>query len=617
MSRQLSKKHAWKPKPASESSRLSASSGWNLASPTPSLSRTRGKRIHLELSLSADRPESPARIDMSCNATDVSSLAEPLSEETPPPTKQSKPSATRGIFELETLKTSFEKHACCPECKSGLIATFPTCCIASGLRLQCSNDFCSFVDIQRPKLTADMPLPANCGSPLIERSTDYSINIMHVLGFLASGDGGAKAGRTLGMLGLPNSTTMEKRSFTIIEQRLAPTRQQLGKKILLENLDEEVEIYYGGEVDADGNLLFDLWKDKTLPQALWPTLMVSTDMGWQKRSSGRNCFSLSGHALFVAMLTRKPIALATKHKVCRHCKMWYTRHTVDEQVPEHECVVNHTGSSGSMEAKAVLDMHVQLFEESQVIVETFVTDDDSTIKAKLKWSNADHMLNHNTQIKPTIINSKGNEVDRPDHGEVPRQMPEPKFLADPSHRKKTLKGELHRLEKKTVAMKKTITKCDCVRISTNFAYMTRTLPGAPPSEHVDRGKAVLEHHFDCHDCCGAFCTRKDQTAEELAESTKYYRSKIKDKALYELLHDNVLPRFVTHEALLEVAHGVDTLVNESLNNSISWLASQNKTCSTSQSLLNRISVAVGINALGIYLHFCRLFHLLRQCYHDR
>jgi len=159
-----------------------------------------------------------------------------------------------------------------PKCTSGLVATFPTCCLATGLRLQCSNEFCCFVDVQRPTLSADVPLPDDCGSPLIERSTDYAINILYVLGFLTSGDGGVEACRLLGLLGLPNSTTMEKRSFTIIEKRIGPILQGLCNEVLSKNLDEEVRLYYGDAADNNGDLLFDLWKQHKLPKAMWPLL---------------------------------------------------------------------------------------------------------------------------------------------------------------------------------------------------------------------------------------------------------------------------------------------------------------------------------------------------------
>jgi hypothetical protein len=44
----------------------------------------------------------------------------------------------------------------------------------------------------------------------------------------------------LGLLGLPNDTTMETRSFGIIEERMAPVLWDLYNEILFENLTEEV-----------------------------------------------------------------------------------------------------------------------------------------------------------------------------------------------------------------------------------------------------------------------------------------------------------------------------------------------------------------------------------------
>lgn len=106
-----------------------------------------------------------------------------VSDTDAPVAKKVKPAAVRGIFELEILKKSFEKCAVCPECQHGLIASFPTCCIATGLRLECIS--CGFVDTQRPAM-ADILLPDNSGSPIIERNTDYSINILYVLSVLVS-----------------------------------------------------------------------------------------------------------------------------------------------------------------------------------------------------------------------------------------------------------------------------------------------------------------------------------------------------------------------------------------------------------------------------------------------
>jgi hypothetical protein len=60
----------------------------------------------------------------------------------------------------------------------------------------------------------------------------------------------------------------------------------------------------------------------------------------------------------------------------------------------------------------------------------------------------------------------------------------------------------------------------------------------------------------------------------------------------------IVEHFVTVERLTEVAHGMDTQVNESFNNTFSWLAPKNKVYCGSQSLRNRLCIGMGINALG-------------------
>jgi hypothetical protein len=97
----------------------------------------------------------------------------------------------------------------------------------------------------------------------------------------------------------------------------------------------------------------------------------------------------------------------------------------------------------------------------------------------------------------------------------------------------------------------------------------------------------------------------DCEAEQNA-SVRYYRSKTTDAKLYKILSDKV-SRFVTFERLKEVAHGMDTQVNESFNNTASWFAPKNKVYCGSCSLTNRLSIALGINSLGLTAYFKRLF----------
>ena len=134
--------------------------------------------------------------------------------------------------------------------------------------------------------------------------------------------------------------------------------------------------------------------------------------------------------------------------------------------------------------------------------------------------------------------------------------------------------------------------------------MARTLSEKPVDQFERCGKAVLEHHFGNHEHCGNWCRHKDQTQEQQQQSTKHYRCKIRDAKLHSLLQSKIA-RFVTKDALLEVGHGMDTLMNESLNNSIAWLAPKNKVCSTTLSLRNRVDMAVIINGIGLKQFFVR------------
>ena len=92
-----------------------------------------------------------------------------------------------------------------------------------------------------------------------ERSTDYAINILYVLGFISCGDGCTEAARILGLLGLPNDTTMETRSFGIIEDRISRQVQHVAESILLENLIKEARLSMEASISQDDND-FLLWK---------------------------------------------------------------------------------------------------------------------------------------------------------------------------------------------------------------------------------------------------------------------------------------------------------------------------------------------------------------------
>ena len=117
--------------------------------------------------------------------------------------------------------------------------------------------------------------------------------MVYVLSFLSRGGGPTEAGKVLGMLGLPNDTTMEAKSFTAIEERINKYIVELTDEILFENIEAEVT----ATVPEDATV--QEWKasfDGNCPDSKeCPKVDVSYDMGWQQKGSGHRHNSPSGH----------------------------------------------------------------------------------------------------------------------------------------------------------------------------------------------------------------------------------------------------------------------------------------------------------------------------------
>jgi hypothetical protein len=387
-------------------------------------------------------------------------------------------------LDKDALVEAFESNARCKECnrEGTLSMTVKTVCLASSLVISCTNRACGYIFHAKPAAQASVAVKRDNR----ERSTDYAINVLYVLGLIGSGDGCTEAGRLLGLLGLPNDTTMESRSFTIIEERIGPAIRNVTDNILHENLIEEVKLSMERSVLQDDND-FHLWNEALDPlfpmqlsMAKYGRIDVSYDMAWQQRSSGHRYNSPSGHALFVGALTRKPIALVIKSKVCTFCSTCKKKHP-DLPVPVHECWKTHDGSSKAMEPIACLELTVDMFDKYHVIINSICLDDDASTRSLVRWSNEDYMINNNTTEPPTVQVGKADDngivktKPRPNKGRLPGHIPEPSWVADPNHRRKVLTGELIALAKSVVSKKHTMTRMDSTRLGKNFGYMIRTL----------------------------------------------------------------------------------------------------------------------------------------------
>ena len=455
------------------------------------------------------------------------------------------------------------------------------------------------------------------------RVTDHAVNVQFVLSHLCSGDGGAEAEKTLGFLGLPCSTTMHN-VFTKVEAAICPFVEELTKESLRDALCRE--IWATPERQPEG-FSFHKWKeaverhDTTCDPELCASVWLSMDMGWNKRSSGRTMDSLSGHSVVIATHTGNPIALSCKNKWCRKCCHFkYT--PADLHPPPHVCFQNYdrTNSSGGMEAAALLEMVHRLYDLDFVVSTKIVIDDDTKMRAKLKWSKEDYIAHHKTNPPD---NRKSSALRCP--------IPEPQFLADPAHRKKTFKNALYKfMSGKDPSTSGKVSKkgnpkptspystslqfgeVDILRLSRNFTYMSHQLKDTPEDKWLSAGKAVLEHHFDNHEFCGDFCVRKKELKANFDDPKKHYRSKDdpKGKRLHELLQARIAP-FITKDKLREISHGMHTNANESFNTLVMCVAPKFKTYSGSCSLKVRVCLVTGIKNYGFNQYMKLLWSRLK------
>jgi hypothetical protein len=74
---------------------------------------------------------------------------------------------------------------------------------------------------------------------------------------------------------------------------------------------------------------------------------------------------------------------------------------INEEPTDHDCPATVEGSSGAMESAGLVQLAHSLLDEKPVIFETIIGDDDSSMRAHMKWSNADWMVNNHTNEAPS------------------------------------------------------------------------------------------------------------------------------------------------------------------------------------------------------------------------
>ena len=433
----------------------------------------------------------------------------------------------------------------------------------------------------------------------------FLLNCTFVLALQLLGGGGIDAEILFGFLNIPNAPSMRSKKFHRIEQKLSPIICSIADDEVNSALDEEVYLQLKTE-GREGD--FVRWKEKNLGYK--PELTVSYDMGWQQRSSGRKYDSDSGHGLMIGMHSRKIIGFKIKSKQCRICKVAAKKKI---PAPKHICSRNHVKSSKAMEVDVILELCVEYFDKKGVSIAYIVSDDDTTMRSNLKHSLREKIDAGYMYLEDWPRTNSGRKKNC--HGRLPLRVPEPLFLADPSHRKKTLGKNLYALAS-LPSSKSLVTKELAQKLMISYGYMLyqiRKMKWETDRDEIMRKvQAPLEHRFGNHCYCSdTWCRflKAEKDGKTYTPPAGSFYCKVADKPLYDELKP-IFDRFTSAKVIVESVHNMSTQKNESMNNVIARLCPKLKHVSESITLLTRVCLAVAYSNLGFTSLFTKILEKL-------
>ena len=203
-----------------------------------------------------------------------------------------------------------------------------------------------------------------------------------------------------------------------------------------------------------------------------------------------------------------------------------------------------------------------------------------------------------------------------DYGCLPLVVPEVvTYLADPTHRKKSSLKPLFKHAKSTKKVNvEGLTVSDCERLQVNIGYFIKCYRHLPLSEFAAKASNVIDHHFNRHDNCGAWCPYSMERTEDerevmTADKAKKYRCVEKDSDMYELVKTKMGP-YLQLDALKDINHLFDTQLNEAMNKLISKYAPKNRVFCGTSSLQGRVYFALGVHSVKLpnfITAFCEKF----------
>ena len=542
-----------------------------------------------------------------------------------------------------------------------------TVCMGFGTSIQgvCCNGHTFSIQSQTNQTRKYSDPSISWNKPTQPKYIHYDCNILAVLAAYMNGDGGTEVKRIAASLNLRNfkstGKVFDKTSKHFVGKIIIDEARRAAKEALIEEIhrsfshkyphlnDDDWEMFYNmlmrkqqenvHEDDGNSDSSDSVQSQRTsLDHEQHVELTVATDMGWQKRSSGRRYDSPSGHMFFVGSETNKILEYGLK---CVSCDICDTANRLGIPVKSHKCYKNFDGHAKSMESMTTASLVTRIFDTFQGLakVTTIVADDDSTMR-----SHCSHQ------------------------GGLPRHVTAPVFLADPSHRCKVIGKPLFKL----ASMKKSdcsLSNFDATRLKIYTAcFFNQVRKNHRDITYVmNHVWCILHHYFDDHQYCTSdFCYKKredtsDRTSDEtsiddtlnttslsqqsitnnhscdipdvqntiidvitntvtqsqettpsicvnessatqlhsLRSKPGYYRCMKKDIKLFQQLKRVLEPQF-SQECLTEVLHGHNTQLNEGLNTSVSMMAPKYKNFSRTSELATRVAMVVGCHNLGKY-----------------
>jgi len=393
----------------------------------------------------------------------------------------------------------------------------------------------------------------------------YDINVKYCTALQLMGVGGEHAAIMAAFLDLPEAHKWP-RQFSVLEKHLFKYLDRIKEESQILAAEEEVEETL---IDND-NVVLQTYLERDTPIH---RVDASFDMGWQVRSSGGKYGSSTGHALLIGARTKKVLDSVIFNKKCGICTKHEKRTGSVDNVRKHICVKNFDGSSKSMEAAALGKMLMRVPQQKGISICSITSDDDSNARAKAR---------HETN-----------------GGLLPLTIEEPKFRADPSHRKRVFAKGIYNLANAPVKVS-TVTKGLAAHLKYCYGACVKRYRHLSAAELSQKVYNILDHITDNHENCHeSWCYNKKATIQNKTYTAPadHRIDRNKHSMAYEQLK-KIFDVYASVDQMGYCNHTFDTQTNEALNQSIANVAPKSVCYSSTTSLNGRIALVIGIHNYG-------------------